>query len=85
LRTAEAIRRYPIEALMAEGFSRRCIHYYVVRGILPPASGRGRCAVYDERHIEILREIKKRREVASAAALPDIREWARARFFGRAR
>lgn len=66
---------YGIEALMAEGFRRRTIRYYIAIGLLPrPQGGRGRGACYTEQHLRILREIRRWRD--ERRTLADIREWA---------
>lgn len=79
LHTTESPRCYTIDALLAEGFPRTTIHYYVKRGILPRAlSGSGRHAVYGDQHIAILRELKRRRDQRSTLA--DLIEWRQSRY-----
>lgn len=57
-------RVYSIQALMAEGFSKRTIYYYTHTRVLPPALGSGPTAHYTDQHISILRAIKERRDAA---------------------
>lgn len=73
-RTVAPVRTYSIDALLAEGFTVSGIRTYVKRGVLPPAHGRGPHAYYDERHLRILREIKKARD--ERRTMSDIRDWA---------
>jgi DNA-binding transcriptional MerR regulator len=61
-RATHAHSVYTIDVLMAEGFTRRCIHYYCSHGILPRPHGRGFGARYGEEHIAILRKIKEARD-----------------------
>lgn len=63
---------YRIEALIAEGFTRREIRRFVEKGILPHANGRGSSAYYDDSHLLILRGIQRSRE--SHRTLRDIAE-----------
>lgn len=77
--TVSPVRTYTIDALLAEGFSLSAIRKYRRLGILPPANGgRGRNAYYDDRHIRILREIRRSRD--EARSLSDLRDWARLSF-----
>lgn len=39
------------------GVTRRAVHFYINRGLLPPALSRGRGAQYDARHLARLRDI----------------------------
>jgi len=74
MRTFPAAPTYSIEALLAEGFSRRVIRYYIERGILPPPEGgRGPNAYYTDAHLVILREIKRWRD--NRRTLDDLREF----------
>lgn len=57
--TTEQIACYSIEALLAEGFSRRQLYRLTASGILPYAYGRGRAAYYTDTHLRILRAIKE--------------------------
>lgn len=57
-----SLRTYTIDALMAEGFTRREIYRYVYLGVLPHALGAGRSAHYTDQHIKILRDIKAARD-----------------------
>ena len=41
----------------AAGVTRRAVHFYINRGLLPPALSRGRGAQYDSTHLARLREI----------------------------
>lgn len=69
---------YSIDALVAEGFSRRKIRYYIEKKIMPPAHGRGPTAYYTDAHISILRSIKQAQD--QRVYLADIAE--RSRFSG---
>lgn len=70
---------YTIEALIAEGFTKRTIHYYVNIGVLPRAyGGRGSNAYYTEAHLSILRSIKRTRD--QNKRLDDVRDETQRRF-----
>lgn len=47
-----------IEELMAEGFSKTAIYYYIKIGLLP-SPGRGEWASYSNVHVAILRRVKE--------------------------
>jgi DNA-binding transcriptional MerR regulator len=49
-----------LEALT--GVSGRTIRYYITRGLLPPAHGRGPSATYDQEHLNRLQVIRLLRE-----------------------
>ncbi len=54
--------RYSIAELEEQtGFTSRTIRYYVSKGLLPPAHGRGPTATYDLSHLLRLRAIQRRR------------------------
>lgn len=42
--------------------TKRTIHYYISKGLIPPASGSGVASTYDEEHLLKLRLIKKLQE-----------------------
>jgi DNA-binding transcriptional MerR regulator len=63
---------YKIDALVAEGFSVRTIHWYTSSGVLPRPEGRGPAAIYGDEHILILRKIKRARD--ERRLLADIKE-----------
>jgi DNA-binding transcriptional MerR regulator len=74
-RAAPPTRSYSIDALLAEGFSLSSLRYYVRTGVLPRAEGgRGRAAYYTDRHLRILREIKRTKD--ERRDLRDLRDWA---------
>ena len=53
-------RRYTIgELAELTGISRRSVHYYVQRGLVPPSLGRGRGHYYTDDHLERIRAVKK--------------------------
>jgi DNA-binding transcriptional MerR regulator len=54
------------------GFTARTIRYYVARGLLPPAHGRGPTATYDQGHLLRLKAIQLRR--GRNQPLDDIKE-----------
>lgn len=54
------------------GFPRRRVYYYVCRGILPRAHGRGVYAYYSDEHVRILNEIREAQD--QRRTLSDIRE-----------
>lgn len=75
--------RFSIQELCEQtGLPRRTIHFYVQQGILPPPSGAGLGAVYDENHlvrlklIPILRQrglrLDEIRQRFQATSLPDL-------------
>lgn len=70
--TAEVPRLYRIDALEAEGFSRRQIKGYREFGLLPPPVGRGGGAYYTEVHIACLRRIRQAKD--ENRTTEDIRE-----------
>jgi DNA-binding transcriptional MerR regulator len=74
LHTVIPVRTYTIDALLAEGFTRRMIRRYRLLGVLPPAVGRGPSAYYLDTHIRILREIKRAKD--ENRSLADIKDWA---------
>lgn len=78
MQTIELVRTYTIEALVAEGFSRKTIWYYAGKGILPRAHGRGPSAYYTKIHLDILREIKRARD--DNRSLADIKDWSHDRY-----
>jgi len=74
-RATTPTRSYPIEALLAEGFSRTAIRYYIWKGVLPRAEGgRGPAAYYTDRHLRILREIRQAKD--DRRTVHDLRDWA---------
>ena len=70
--TAEPVRCYRIDALLAEGFTRSELYNYRRTGVLPKAHGRGANAFYTDVHLRILREIKTKRD--QRVTLADIAE-----------
>jgi DNA-binding transcriptional MerR regulator len=77
--------RYSIQELCEQtGLPRRTIHFYVQQGILPPPSGAGLSAAYDENHlvrlnlIPILRQrglrLDEIRQHFQASSLPALRK-----------
>lgn len=65
---ADSSRLYRIDALIAEGFTRRQIHYYQETGLLPRAFGRGAHAYYSDHHLRILRGIREARDTKISLA-----------------
>lgn len=65
-------RIYSIDELMEMGFSRRSISYYIQRGLLPHAHGRGRTAFYSEVHVKALRAISRAKD--THVTLGDVRD-----------
>lgn len=56
-------REYRISELAREaGVTKRTIHYYIGRGLLPPPEGAGVASSYNEEHLVKLRLIKKLQE-----------------------
>lgn len=56
-------RRYRIAELCEEtGVTRRTVHYYIGRGLLPPAEGAGLASSYTEEHVERIRAIRRMQE-----------------------
>lgn len=41
------------------GVTRRTVHYYIGRGLLPPAEGAGLASCYTEEHVERIRAIRR--------------------------
>lgn len=66
---------YKIDALLAEGFTRTAIQFYVKRKLLPHANGRGRYAFYTDEHLRKLRIIKRWRD--ERRSLADLGEYMR--------
>lgn len=65
--------RYHIEDLVAaSGISRRTIHYYISKGLLPHAQGSGRNGYYTQVHMDRLLRIRQLRD--QFVVLKDIRE-----------
>ena len=65
--------RYAMAELVEEtGFSARAIRFYITKGLLPPAHGRGPTATYDSGHLLRLRAIQRRRE--RGLSLDEIKE-----------
>ena len=60
--TQDAGGIYSIDALLAEGFTRRQIQRFRDAGLLPPAHGRGPAAYYPDIHLRIVRAIKQARD-----------------------
>ena len=56
-------KRYRIAELCEEtGVTRRTVHYYIGRGLLPPAEGAGLASSYTEEHVERIRAIRRMQE-----------------------
>jgi DNA-binding transcriptional MerR regulator len=56
-------KRYRIAELCEEtGVTRRTVHYYIGRGLLPPAEGAGLASSYTEAHVERIRAIRRMQE-----------------------
>jgi DNA-binding transcriptional MerR regulator len=63
----ETSERYSIGELSdLTGLSRRTIHYYVQRGLLPPPEGGGRGHYYTPEHVERIRRIRAWQDAGSS-------------------
>ena len=61
--SSTAVPIYNVDALAKKaGVTRRTIHYYLQRGLLPRPEGAGRGYYYTEAHVERLRQIQEWRE-----------------------
>jgi len=61
--SSTAVPIYNVDALAKKaGVTRRTIHYYLQRGLLPRPEGGGRGYYYTEAHLERLKQIQKWRE-----------------------
>ena len=68
----EEVRYHIDELATAAGISRRTIHFYVSKGLLPYAEGSGRNGYYTQVHLDRLMRIRKLRE--KLVALDEIKQ-----------
>lgn len=76
--TVSPVRTYPIDALLALGFTKTAIRHYIKKGNLPGAHGRGPSAHYTDVHLSILTEIKRAKD--ANRSLADLKDMAHERY-----